>query len=196
LQFTLKEGGLMGLAELYNQVWDGGNYRAGSGAKRLLPFFHELIPEGSVVNDYGSGTGRVEKGLLEFCEKVHMVDFADNALEAEAKALIGDRLTYIVSPLESLPEDFPYADWGLCIGVLMLIDPEKLDAILGEMKRTCENLIVAVYDRVDERLGVDLTTVKHDNEWWVGKLSEYWSDVSWIPGREASHKHIQICKNS
>ena len=184
------------MVELYNRIWDEGNYRAGSGAKRLVPFFREVIPEGSVVNDYGSGTGRAEKGLLEFCDKVNMADFVENALEAEAKALIGDRLTYTVSPLESLPADFPHADWGLCIGVLMLIDPEQLDAILGEIQRTCANLIVAVYDRVDKRLGVDLTTVKHNHEWWVGKLSEYWSDVSCIPGRESSHKHIQICKNS
>ena len=182
------------MVSLYRDVWDNGHYRAGSASERLVPFFRGLIPEGSVVNDYGSGTGRAEKGLLGFCDLVHMVDFAENALEEEAKGLIGDRVSYLVSPLEALPSDFPHADWGLCIGVLMLIDPEKLDAILGEMQRTCDNLIVAVYDRVDERVGVDLTTVKHDCVWWGEKLSEYWPDVSWVDCPEPSHKFIHICK--
>ena len=70
------------------EIWDKAHYREGSTCLRLLPFLRNHIPAGSVVNDYGSGTGRAEKGLLEFCSKVNMVDFAGNALEEEARSLI------------------------------------------------------------------------------------------------------------
>jgi len=76
-----------------HDIWTRGHYREGSTCLRLLPFLRRYIPEGSEVNDYGSGTGRAEPGLLEFCDRVNMVDFADAALEDEARALIGDRLT-------------------------------------------------------------------------------------------------------
>ena len=94
-------------AKTYNEIWERGDYRRGSTCLRLLPWLRKVIPPGSVVNDYGSGTGRAEKGLLEWCAKVNMVDWASVALEDEARSLIGERLTYTVSPPGSAPPGFP-----------------------------------------------------------------------------------------
>ena len=181
-------------AELYNRIWTHGNYREGSTCQRLLPLLRQYIPEGSVVNDYGSGTGRAEKGLLEFCSRVNMVDFASVALEDDARALIGEKLTYTVASLESLPNDFPEADWGICINVLMTVDPEKLDAILKEIRRTCKNLIIEVYDIPDMRLGRDLTTIKGDAVWWADKMREYWPVVESVKSPEHPRRYITICR--
>ncbi|MDZ4241921.1 MAG: class I SAM-dependent methyltransferase [Candidatus Omnitrophota bacterium] len=182
--------------ELFNDVWKNGRYRLGSTALRLLPFLREHIPAGSVVNDYGSGTGRAEKGLLEFCSKVNMVDFADAALEGEARSLIGKRLTYTIAPLESLPVDFPVADRGICINVLMTVDPGKLDRIMAEMRRTCRNLIIEVYDWPDIRLGRDLTAIKGDGQWWAAKMKEYWPFVESHKSPENARRYITIGKTT
>ena len=179
--------------EIYNEIWEKGYYREGSTCLRLLPFLRERIPEGSVVNDYGSGTGRAEPGLLEFCSRMNMVDFASVALEDAPRALIGERLTYTVIPLEDLPEDFPLADWGICINVLMTVDPEKLNDILAGIRRTCENLIVEVYDVPDVRLGEDRTLIKEEPAWWVNKLSQYWPKVEFIQSPEHIRRYIFIC---
>ena len=179
---------------IFNEIWEKGNYRLGSTCLRLLPFLRQYIPEGSVVNDYGSGTGRAERGLLEFCSRVNMVDFASVALEDETKVLISDRLTYTVAPLENLPVDFPVADWGICINVLMTVDPGKLDAILREIRRTCRNLIIEVYDLPDVRLGRNLTTIVGDAAWWADKMREYWSIVKSVKSPEHSHRYITICR--
>lgn len=180
--------------ELYNEIWEKGAYRNGSTAQRLVPFLKKYIPAGSVVNDYGSGTGRAERALLEFCGAVNMVDFASVALEQDARSLIGERLTYTISPLESLPDDFPVADWGICINVLMVVEPDKLDAILSEMRRTCRNLVVEVYDWVDVRLGADRTLIKGDAAWWAGKLSQYWPSVESVASPEHPRRFITICR--
>lgn len=179
--------------DLYNNIWTNGFYREGSTCLRLIPFLKRFIPEGSVVNDYGSGTGRAEKGLLEFCSKINMVDWASVALEDEARSLIGDRLTYTVAPLECLPEDFPVAEWGICINVLMVVDPKKLDAILKEMYRTCNNLIVEAYDTADIRLGQDRTLVKLDAKGWADMLAKYWPKVESHPSPEHPRRYITIC---
>jgi SAM-dependent methyltransferase len=176
----------------YNEIWTNGDYRLGSTCQRLVPVLRKYIPENSVVNDYGSGTGRAEELLLEFCSRVHMVDFASAALEDKARSLIGDRLTYTISPLESLPKDFPIADWGICINVLMTVDPEKLDAIMKEMKRTCKNLIIEVYDLPDYRLGEDHTLIKGDAFFWRDQMLKYWPIVESITSPEAAFRYITI----
>jgi len=181
--------------EIYNEIWEKGRYRDGSTCLRLLPFLRRYIPPGSVVNDYGSGTGRAEKGLLEFCSKVNMVDFASAALEDEARSLIGERLTYTVSPLESIPDDFPVADWGICINVLMTVDPAKLADILKNLRRTCRNLIVEVYDMYDMRLGKNRTLVVGDARWWADTLGDYWPYIEAVNSPEHPRRYITICRS-
>ncbi len=183
----------MPMAEIFNDVWTRGEYLKGSTCQRLLPWRREHIPAGSVVNDYGSGTGRAEYGLLDFCSVVNMVDFASQALEIDAGAFLSSgRLSYTVCPLESLPEAFPVADWGICINVLMTVDLEALDKIMAEMRRTCHNLIIEVYDLPDLRLGRDLTLIKGGPESWAMEMRKYWPVVESYPSPEHSRRYITI----
>jgi hypothetical protein len=178
--------------ELFNRIWTHGRYREGSTCLRLLPWLRQHIPPGSVVNDYGAGTGRAEKGLLEWCAKVNMVDWSEAALEDGTRSLIGERLTYTISPLESLPADFPVADWGICINVLMVVDPGKLDAIMSEMRRTCRNLVIEVYDTPDVRLGEDRTLIKGDAAFWAAEMRKHWPYVESQKSPEHTHRYITI----
>jgi SAM-dependent methyltransferase len=185
----------MTTAEVFREVWEKGDYRRGSTAQRLVSFIAGIIPAGSMINDYGSGTGRADVELLKRGYRVNMVDIADNALEDEARALIGKGLTYMVCPLDRLPDAFPVAEWGICINVLMLVDPERLDAILAEIRRTCRNLIVEVYDMDDHRLGRNMTTMKGDAKWWADRLAEFWPDVESVKSPEHPRRYITICRS-
>jgi SAM-dependent methyltransferase len=181
--------------ELYNEIWTRGDYREGSTCFRLIPFLLERIPEGATINDYGSGTGRAEVELLKYGYRINMVDWSSVALEEDAKALIGKNLTYTVSPLESLPIDFPIASWGICINVLMVVDPEKLDAIMKEMRRTCCNLIIETYDVADYRLGEDRTLIKGDLIFWMEQMKKYWPNVEGMVSAEHKRRAIVIGRN-
>jgi SAM-dependent methyltransferase len=184
--------------DIYNEIWDKAFYREGSCSKRMIPTMRNYIPDGSTINDYGSGTGRAEVDLLALNRGyvINMVDFADVALEKEARAQIGPNLTYTVAPLEALPADFPVADWGICIGVLMVVDPGKLHDILTEIRRTCRNLFVEVYDTPDVRLGVDRTLIKGNAAWWADKLREYWPVVESVKSPEHPRRYITICRET
>lgn len=182
----------MNKAEEFNEIWEKGNYRRGSTCERLVPFLTQFIPQGATINDYGSGTGRAEILLLEHGYTINMVDFSSVALEEPTRNLIGDRLTYVVSPLECLPEDFPKADWGICINVLMTVEPDKLDAIMKEIRRTCDNLIIEVYERPDVRLGKDLTLIKGNIEFWALEMSKHWSVVEYMYSPGDSGRYIVI----
>jgi ubiquinone/menaquinone biosynthesis C-methylase UbiE len=182
----------------FEQVWDAGNYRLGSTAQRMVKTLLQYIPEGATINDYGSGTGRAEVEILKQhpAQKINMIDIAENALEAPAREILNrpdSPLTFTLADLTDLSA-VPPAEWGICINVLMTVQPDKLDAILREIHRTCDNLIMEVYDFVDERLGQDMTTVKKDATEWLETLIKYWKKITYIQSPESKRRYIFICE--
>jgi len=183
--------------ERFDRVWQHGNYRCGSTALRMLPLILEYVSYGSVVNDYGCGTGRADVELFRAgITRINMIDISDQAIEAEARALIeGTRdVNFYHASLWDLPADLPRADWGLCINVLMTIPPEKLDAALAGIRRTCDNLIVEVYDWQDVRLGMEMTTIQGGLEWWSERLTGYWPAVKSSLWPHDNRRTVHICK--
>lgn len=190
----------MNWKERFEMIWhpdDRAKYRMGSAGQRYARQFLEYVPQGATINEYGSGTGRAVVAINSRRPDVHvnMVDIAENALEPEACTLIGDKITYSIADLSALPESFPVADWGYCVGVLMLVAPETLDAILMQIRRTCKNLFVEVYNLSDVRLGWELTTIRKDWTWWAEKLREFWPSVEFIQSTEHRQRFIFICKS-
>jgi SAM-dependent methyltransferase len=179
---------------IFKEVWEKGNYRLGSTAQRLVPYLSRILPVGAEINDYGCGTGRADVLLLKAGYKINMVDFVDNALEKEARSFIGKGLNYFVAPLWKLPDNFPVVDWGICINVLMTVDPERLEEIQKEMRRTCRNLIVEAYDWEDIRLGRDMTTIKMDADGWAKEMNRYWTSVEKIKSPENPRRYITVCR--
>jgi hypothetical protein len=185
----------------FEQIWhpnDQAKYRLGSAGQRYAKQFLANVPFGSSINEYGSGTGRA---VVEIVKQrpdvgVNMIDIADNALEPEARALIGRGVTYTIADLSALPADFPVADWGYCVGVLMLVAPESLDDILYEIRTSCRNLFAEVYNLSDVRLGIELTTIKQDWPWWADKLREHWPNVEFIQSREHKQRFVFVCRGS
>ena len=180
----------------FEQVWDKGDYRRGSTAQRLVNRLLQSIPESAVINDYGSGTGRAEVEIIKRRpnQKINMVDIARNALENEARALISETVTFTHADLSDLSL-MPVADWGMCINVLMTVQPEKLDSILSEIRRTCKNLFFEAYDLQDVRLGNQMTTVQMNRERWENKLSKYWPEVKFEKSPESDHRYIFVCQS-
>jgi hypothetical protein len=158
----------------------------------LIPFLKKHIPDDCIINDYGSGTGRADVELLKYGHTINMVDISDVALEQSARDLIGAKLTYTISPLESLPVNFPVADWGICINVLMTVDPLHLDKIMNEMRRTCHNVVVEVYDLPDLRLGRNMTTIKGSASFWYDAVKRYWPIAESHKSPEHIRRYITI----
>jgi len=185
--------------ERFEKIWAEGNYRMGSPGQRLIKYFIQHCQSGQTVNEYGSGTGRAAVELLRVRPGtvVHMVDIAPGAMEPECRAAVDDphgSLTYITAPIWNLPKRFPHADWGMCVEVLCFLPPEKLDDALGEIRRTCDNLFMTVYDRPDVRCGIDLTTIKMDGEGWGKKLRETWRHVEEYPHPEQARRYLFVCR--
>jgi ubiquinone/menaquinone biosynthesis C-methylase UbiE len=157
----------------------------------------ETIPETATINDYGCGTGRAEVEINKARPKqsVNMLDISPAAIEEAALSLIskGEGISFQVADLSNLG-DLKEADWGICINVLMTVQRDKIDKILAEIRRTCKNLVVEVYDFDDIRLGQNMTTVKLDKTGWMDKLSAHWSSVEFFQSPESAHRYIYVCR--
>ena len=183
--------------EKFKTIWEKGNYRTGSTAQRLVPFLLNHIPETVTINDYGCGTGRAEVEIYKVRpnQKINMYDITIDALDPAVKELMNSKpLTFTEVDLADLG-DIPKADWGICINTLMVVQKDKLDTILNELKKTCNNLIVEMYDLPDFRCGWDLTTVKMNSIQWMERLSEHWKIVSFTQSKESKSRYIFICSD-
>lgn len=183
----------------FERVWQKGDYRIGSTAHRMVDRLLGWVPEGATINDYGSGTGRAEVEILKARRhQITMIDIADNALEDKAREILAQPdspLKMIIADLSDLCE-VPHAQWGMCINVLMTVQPDKLDKILSEIRGTCDNLVFEAYNFMDVRLGWDMTTVKLNKDQWEQKLRQYWPDVTFHASWESHQRYIFICKAS
>lgn len=185
---------LNGWQERFEMIWEKGEYRQGSCAQRLAGMFLACVPEGAIINDYGSGTGRAELAILKVRpnQRINMIDLAKTALEFDVNDY--PTLTFTLADLSDIGE-MEIADWGYCIGVLMLVQPDKLNDILAEIRRTCRNLFMEVYDVPDVRCGIDLTTIPMNGGQWKAKLAEFWPDVELVPSPEAHYRYILVCRS-
>ena len=182
----------------FKMVWDKGNYRGGSTALRMANKIFSLIPETATINDYGCGTGRAEVEIHKYRpnQYILMIDITKDAVEQEALNLIEDISSHILFKEADLSDlgDIEKTDWGICINTLMTVQKDKLDIILSEIKRTCNNLTIEMYDLPDNRLGMDLTTVKMNKVEWKEKLLKYWKEVLFEQSIEPPHRYIFVCK--
>lgn len=178
-------------------IWEKCDYRRGSAGERYADRFLDYVPHGATVNDYGSGTGRGTVAIKKLRPDVtvNMVDIARNALEYETMELMGHGVTFTFSDLSRLPEDFPVSDWGYCVGVMMLLEGEALDNAMLEMRRTCRNLFMEVYDYPDWRLGEDRTKTKQPASWWREKLSELWEQVTYLENFDVPGRYVFVCRS-
>lgn len=178
----------------FDEIWQRGNYRLGSMELRMAPFTLEWIGGQAEVNVYCCGTGRAVVAYHKAgIPRINMTDISALAVEPEAMALVGAGATFTQAPLWRLPADFPVVEWGCCIDALMTVPPDLLDGCLAEIRRTCRNLVVEVYDWDDVRCGMNLTTVQGDRAWWHRKLAEYFPEVLDFQG-EADRRYVFVCR--
>lgn len=180
--------------EKFDTVWTGPDYRQGSPGLRLVNRFMGYAAPGCVVNDYGSGTGRAAVELIKQGFKVNMLDISLKALEKEARELITDDLTFTHASLWNIPKGFPRASWGFCVEALQTLPPNKLMAVLRNIKDTCENLFLQVANWRDTWNGIRVNQIVEDNEWWEGQLKKVWASVEQIPSFEIDKRYIFICR--
>jgi ubiquinone/menaquinone biosynthesis C-methylase UbiE len=160
----------------YERMWDVTAYRNHAPGEALATrAFNEMgMHKGDKIIDFGCGTGRPAAQFQRMGAAVIGADHAANCLDPNMN------ITFLQCCLWDMPPDL-LSDYGYCTDVMEHIPPEKVDAVLSEIKRIVRNKVffqIATFpDGMGKRIGETLHLSVHGPEWWKAKLSEHWGSV-------------------
>jgi 2-polyprenyl-3-methyl-5-hydroxy-6-metoxy-1,4-benzoquinol methylase len=162
----------------YEQMWELGVYRTVSpgfdcvaeALTRLAPF------DEATIADFGCGTGRAVRWLLDRGFDAVGVDIAPSALE--------ENVPFVQCALWEA-EKLPRVDYAICTDVLEHIPTERvrdtLKAIHGAVGRGCYLNIDTIPDSMGVNIGKTLHMTVMPSEQWEALLKELWPHVESYP---------------
>ena len=164
-------------ADKYAAVWRYDAYRKNApGEKCVFDAFKALgIKEGDTLIDFGCGTGRPARAFQEAGIHVTAVDFAVNCLDE------GVKVPFRQACLWNLPDDM-IATYGFCTDVMEHIPPEKVDAVLANIRAaTTDGVFFQIATRPDTMgrlIGRTLHLTVKSADWWAHRLRLAWPNVT------------------
>lgn len=161
----------------YERMWELKAYRNYAPGESIARYaFNKMgMLKGDTIIDFGCGTGRPARQLQMMGAAVTGIDHAANCLDPNVN------INFLQCCLWDLPPDLR-ASYGYCTDVMEHIPPEKVDAVLSEIRRVIRKKtifqIATFPDGMGKRIGETLHLSVHGLEWWEAKLSEYWESVT------------------
>lgn len=159
----------------YEKMWGVKEYRLFAPGETHAQDALEDMPEGAKVIDFGAGTGRGALKIHEAGHPVVMIDLADNCLDPEVKKKLNPDFTLLWWCLWD--ELHVKGDYGYCTDVLEHIPPEKVDAVLDNIKRAVPHgylNISTIQDSFGQVIGEPLHLTVEPWDFWVEKAQERW----------------------
>lgn len=160
----------------YRAMWREDAYRRYSPGEAFLMRGLKMlrVEDGASFIDFGIGTGRAAKTLVERGHHVFGVDIADNCLDR------GLRIPLFIGDLARLPDI--RADYGLCCDVMEHIRTVCVDDVLREIARCTQiGVFFSICMHADAfgpmTIGEPLHLTVRDQEWWEARLKRFWPHV-------------------
>jgi len=170
----------------YEQMWKYPEYRAiAPGEHAAIRFVEIAQPKpGSVVIDFGAGTGRGALMLAIMGKvQVEMLDFAENCLDPEVKQALETQSEVLRFTLHDLTKPSPIrANYGFCVDVMEHIPPEQVDQVLINILKAARHVffqISCTEDACGKMIDKPLHLSIHDHAWWLEKLQSLGAVVHW-----------------
>ena len=162
----------------YEQIWTHDVYRKTAPGETMVELAVELLgmTEGQSVIDFGCGTGRASKKLIDMGYDVLSIDHAANCVD------YGITLNFKQACLWDLPTGI-LADIGYCTDVMEHIPMEKVGEVLAGIARTTKKAFFNIATR-DDSLGaligkkLHMTVIPASD--WLKLMQAHWPIVRMI----------------
>jgi 2-polyprenyl-3-methyl-5-hydroxy-6-metoxy-1,4-benzoquinol methylase len=169
-------------ADKYRLMWDQPSYYD------LIPALEHVEPavtalgiqRGDKLIDFGCGSGRAAKALVDKGIDVIGIDIADNAPD--------EAIVFVHGCLWDIPSlrQLTGAKWGFCVDVMEHIPTEKVDDVLAGIAFHVKCGVYFAIDSVPDRQGLIIGQPLHltvrEPAWWLKTLREHFYFVHMHPG--------------
>lgn len=169
-------------ADKYRLMWEQPSYSDWApGMDHVEGAVAKLgVKIGDKLIDFGCGTGRAAKALVDKGVDVVGIDIADNAPDEEIVFVHG--CLWDIPPLRQLAG----ARWGLCVDVMEHIPPEKVEDVLAGIARNVTRGAYFCIDSVPDRQGIIIGQPLHMTvrvpAWWAEQLLKHFARVDQYDG--------------
>jgi len=174
----------------YAAMWMHDEYRAvAPGEGEAMNFLAQAQPnKGADVIDFGAGTGRGAMMLaLLGGVRVHMLDFAENCLDAEVRQALETQAHALQFTRHNLVKPVPVrAKYGYCTDVMEHIPPEDVGRVLDNILGAAQHVYFAIScvdDVCGKLIGEPLHLSVHDYQWWLARFRERDCVIHWSEDR-------------
>ena len=160
--------------EKYQKSWDHKDYRNYAPGEHLaVPFILQAKPpRGTVITDWGTGTGRGALFLHECGYQLQLIDIAENCLDDDVRGVLGDKLQ-LATLWDATPE---HAPTGYCTDVMEHIPPEMVEATIANIMQHCDKVYFNICfheDHFGKEIGDHLHLTVKPFKWWRDLLRQY-----------------------
>jgi hypothetical protein len=181
----------------YERMWSFDQYRNVAPGESIAPTFLGVVKPkpGSVVIDFGAGTGRGALMLALLGNvRVQMLDFASNCLDPDVALAVTKQAEIAAAedPPRAAPLTFQQHDltkpcpitaqYGYCTDVLEHIPPDDVDNVLGNILHAAQHVFLQISctdDSCGALIGHPLHLSVHPYDWWLKKLQSFDAQVHW-----------------
>lgn len=160
----------------YEMVWNVDAYRKTAPGEHAVEYAIDKlgIQKGDSLMDFGCGTGRATKKFNELGVHAYGVDIARNCLDKDVKILFQQACLWDLPNINVM--------WGYCTDVLEHIPPEKVPAVLDNIRASVvEGAFFDIHlgeDNFGERiLGEPLHICIRDWKWWASRIEACFEEV-------------------
>jgi hypothetical protein len=164
--------------EKYSAMWEHPEYRQVSPGENAAATFLSIAnpPSGSIVADFGCGTGRGSLAIAELSDcQPFLIDFTENSRDTDAHSF-----PFLLADLtKPIPWTF---DYGYCCDVMEHIHPAEVIQTIRNMMRSAKRVffqISLVPDSMGALIGQPLHLTVATYEWWLELFTSLGYSVSW-----------------
>jgi len=167
--------------EKYRRVWMHDDYRLVAPGEHVVETFLAVCKPSGWIADFGCGTGRAALAIRAAGHEVICVDFADNCMDVEARAL-----PFICADITA-PMSVR-ASYGFCTDVMEHIPPHQVDGAITSIMASVCHAFFQISTTADEfgesTIGAPLHLSVHPHSWWADKFTSLGFKVEWSEERQ------------
>lgn len=157
--------------EKYNHAWNQERYRKACHGLDFYNNYRDLLPDKiTSAMDFGCGTGRLLKQMVDDCIDAYGMDLVPNSVDADIMFDLLERIHFC--SLQEFNADGRF-HVGICADVMEHIPESEVYAVVENMSIHCDTMYFVIANYPSQMDGRNFHLSLHDSKWWMEVIGQF-----------------------